>query len=313
MSVGPTVSVITLVGRQRERAAAAIASVLGQDGAERCEILLLDAGPEGMAPVAGSDDPRVRVVDFRQRPAGSTMRADAVRMARAPIVAFLEEHARALPGWLLGVEDVFEDATIAGASGEVHAANPGGFPDVVHAMSFSRWLPPLEHGWDADVIVAQDAAYRRSDLLALDDLETLFENEVVLQRALLARGRRLMIDPRVRISHLNEGSVWAISRGYYLWNVSFGRTWATEEHWSPLRKAAQVLGVPWWVFRRVSDMFAATPEDQRRLLARNVLRIVVAQTAGAVGIAVGCLGRDRGADARFTDYELDLDRPMSSS
>ena len=44
-------------------------------------------------------------------------------------------------------------------------------------MSFSRWLPPLEHGWDADVIVAQDAAYRRSDLLALDDLETLVRDE----------------------------------------------------------------------------------------------------------------------------------------
>ena len=242
------------------------------------------------------------------------MRAEAVRLARAPLVAFLEEHARALPGWISGIEAAFEDPTVGGASGEVHLVNPGvGITDAIHIMSFSRWIPPLARGWDAEVIMAHNAAYRRDDLLALDGLETLLESEIVLQRALRRIGRRLVIDPRIRVAHTNEVTTWDISRGYYLWNVSFGRTWARAERWSPLRKAAQTLGVPWWVFRRVSEMLAAVPEAERKVLVRNLPAIVVAQTAGAVGIAVGCLGGDRRAVARFTDYELDLDRPTSSS
>ena len=66
-------------------------------------------------------------------------------------------------------------------------------------MSFSRWIPPLARGWDADVIIAHNAAYRRYDLLALDGLETLFESEIVLQRALRRSGKRLVIDPRIRV------------------------------------------------------------------------------------------------------------------
>jgi len=315
MTQAPRVSAALLVGRQRDRAAGALASILEQDGIEQCEVLVFDADPDDVAPLAGSDHPAVRYFARPDRPLGGTLRTCAVREARAPVVAFLEEHALAQPGWIAGIDAVFHDSTVTAASGEVCNLNSGvGISDVVHLMSFGRWAPPLERAGETDVIVAHNAAYRRDALLALgDQLDVLLESEIVLQRALRQRGGRLVIDPRIRIGHFNETTTLTISRGYYLWNVAFGRTWSKVEQWSRLRRALQVVGVPWWVLRRVTQMFRLAPAAQQGTLLRRLPSVLIAQTAGAAGIAVGCIGGHPGATRRFTDYELDLDRPTSSS
>ena len=241
------------------------------------------------------------------------LRAEAVRLARAPVVAFLEEHAEARDGWLVGIEAAFADRDVAGASGEVHTLNPGvGISDVIAVMNYVRWLPPLDEGWDAEVIVGHNAAYRPADLLAFgDELDVLLASEVVLQRALRARGRRLVIDPRIAIGHTNEVTTRSISRGYYLWNVSFGATWADVERWSPLRRGLQVAGAPWWVVRRVADLFAGATPAHRRVLLGHLGSVLASQCAGAAGIAVGAVRGAGDAGTRFTDYELDIDRPTS--
>jgi hypothetical protein len=46
----PSVSAVLLVGRQRDRAAGALASLLGQDGIERCEVMVFDADPDAVSP-----------------------------------------------------------------------------------------------------------------------------------------------------------------------------------------------------------------------------------------------------------------------
>ena len=216
---------------------------------------------------------------------------------------------------LVGIERVLGSGDYAGASGEVHTLNPGaGISDVVAAMNYARWLPPLTRASDADVIVGHNAAYRTADLLGLDDrLDLLLGSEVVLQRELVARGRPLRIDPGIRIGHLNETRTADISRGYFLWNVSFGAGWADAERWSALRRAAQVVGVPWWVVRRVADMLHATRGTSRRALLRHLPTVLVSQLAGAAGIAVGCTLGERGHGVRFTDYEIDTPRSSAGT
>ena len=208
------------------------------------------------------------------------------------------------------IEEVFADGSVAAASGEIRNLNPGvGFTDVVHVMSFWRWSPPLERGWDADMVNSHNAVYRRAEIVELDDLDALMESEIVLHWALKRQGRRLRIDPRLRITHLGEGTARAITRGYYLWHVSFGRTWAEVEGWSAARRAMQVVGVPWWVFLRVKRMLAEVPPASRRLLLEA--------SPGGHRVADGGGRRYRSrvsrpgptAAARFTDYELDVDRP----
>jgi len=310
------VSVLIVVGNQRERAARALATVLAQEGIERGEVLLFECSRPPMEPLPGADNPVVRLVHRPDRGVFGALRADAVRLARAPIVAFVEEHVEALPGWLEATERAFAGGAYGGVGGEVHQLNAGvGISDLVAAMNYVRWQPPARRREDADVIVGHNAAYLRADLLAFgDDLDRLLGSETVLQRELVKRGRRLLVDPTIRIAHRNEVGVRSICRGYYLWNVSFGASWAATESWSTVRRAAQVLGIPWWIARRVGQMLGEAHPEARRVLLRRLPALLAAQAAGAAGIAVGCTLGDRGHGRRFTDYEIDEPRgPTATS
>lgn len=307
----PSVSVVLIAGNQRERAARALASVLDQERVERAEVVLVDGANDGSPPLPRSDEPAVRLFARSQRGSFGELRAEATRLASAPIVAFLEEHAIALPGWLAAVEEALASGEYAGASGEVHTLNPGsGISDAIALMNYAPWLPPLRERGPAALMLGHNSAYRREELIAFgDDLERLFSSEVVLQWRLAAAGRKFLIDPAIRIAHLNETTIPVICKGYYLWNVSFGAGWSHDGGWSTWRRAQQALGSPWWVVRRVTDLVrtARTPEH-RRTLVRHLPAVLVSQCAAAIGIAVGATLGERDHARRFADYELDQDR-----
>jgi hypothetical protein len=307
----PSVSVVIVPGNQRERAARSLASVLDQDGIERAEVVLIDAANDGSPPLPRSDEAAVRMFARPKRGTYGELRAEGTRLARAPIVAFLEEHAIGLPGWLAAIEESLATGEYCGASGEVHPLNPGsGISDAVALMNYARWLPPLRERGPSTLVVGHNAAYRRAELLAFGDaLESLLSSEVVLQWQLGARGRRFLIDPEIRLAHLNETTVSAICKGYYLWNVSFGAEWARQDGWSTSRRALQTLGIPWWVTRRMIDIARTAPAPQhRRILRRHLPAVIVAQFTAALGLAVGAWRGDHGHARRFSNYELDQDR-----
>ncbi len=307
----PSVSVVIVPGNQRERAARSLASVLDQDGIERAEVVLLDAANDGSPPLPRSDEAPVRVFARPERGTYGELRAEGARLARAPIVAFLEEHAIGLPGWLVAIEESLGSGEYSGAGGEVHPLNPGvGISDAVALMNYARWLPPLEQRGPSSLVVGHNAAYRRDELLSFgDELEYLLSCEVVLQWQLGARGRSFLINPDIRVAHLNETTVSSIVKGYYLWNVTFGAGWARTDEWSSSRRALQALGIPWWVIRRTVDVArTARRPEHRRTLLRHLPTVVVAESAAALGLAVGCTRGDTGQTRRFADYELDRDR-----
>ena len=307
----PTVSVVIVPGNQRHRAARSLASVLDQDGIERAEVVLLDAANDGSPPLPRSDEAPVRLFPRPERGTYGELRSEGARLARAPIVAFIEEHALALPGWLAAIEESLASGEFCGASGEVHPLNPGsGISDAVGLMNYARWLPPLTERGPSTLVVGHNSAYRRDDLLAFgDDLERLLSCEVVLQWQLGARGRRFLINPEIRLAHLNETTLASICKGYYLWNVSFGAEWAHQERWSTSRRAAQAVGIPWWVIRRTVDVArTARAPQHRHTLRRHLPVVIVSQFSAALGLAVGAVRGDRGEARRFSNYELDQDR-----
>jgi GT2 family glycosyltransferase len=99
----PALSVILVVGDLRSRAEECLRTILRQEGADRIEVLLFNvAGPKART-VAGSDHPSVRVISLLPETPFASARAEGVRRARAPFVAFLEEHCRVGEGWIDGL------------------------------------------------------------------------------------------------------------------------------------------------------------------------------------------------------------------
>src|ERR1700730_9862169 len=134
----PELTVVLVVGERRERAAAALASVLAQDGAA-IEVVVCDCAPH--APPLSSH-PAVRRIALPPDTTYAAAKALGVRLAAAPVVAFLEEHCRVYAGWAAALVAAHRGPW-AGVGAEVHNATPGvPLSRTVALMNYHPWLPP---------------------------------------------------------------------------------------------------------------------------------------------------------------------------
>ena len=165
----PQLSVVIIVDTQRERGERCLNSVLQQSIVNDLEILLFDLA-ENCAPLNGSDHPAVRCITMpgavRTKTFGD-VRAEAVRLAKAPIVAFLEEHSAALDGWaeetLKAFDEVGED--YAGVSGlATKDLTRTGITDAIKLLNDTIPLPAHTHR-DTKRLFANNSNYRRDVLL----------------------------------------------------------------------------------------------------------------------------------------------------
>ena len=310
---GCRVSAVVVAGSQRERAERALKSIVRQEGfGVLGEAVLVDVGGEDVEPLPSAGEPGVRVIHRTERAAYGVMRAEAVHAARGEIIAFIEEHAAAMPGWMQGIVAVYDETKCVGASGEVHNLNPGaGISDAVAMMNYYDWLPPVS-AYDADILVGHNATYLRSKLLEFgDELPRLLDGEPVLQTLLIRGGGRLRIDPRIRVAHQNETETRAISRGYYLWNRCFGARRITDEGWSPLYRLCRLLTTPLVPPVRVLRTTVNLARSKKVPLT-HVLRywpaMFAAQSGAALGLALGYSVGAGNADRKLGDYELDIHR-----
>jgi glycosyltransferase involved in cell wall biosynthesis len=303
----PTLTVIAIVGRQRGRAEACLRSLLAQNTAPSTEILLVDCAPDDAPRIALSDRPGVRVLRGGTSREFGELRADAVRQARAPLVAFIEEHCIAHPGWGEAIHAAHAEGW-SGVGGVVHNGNPGcGMSDVILAMSFAPWMAPAERG-PSLLLPGNNTSYRREVLLRFGaELPRLLLTEPLLQWRLAAQGERLLLEPRMRFSHTNETQLTTICRGFYLWNRCFGAARAGVLHWTWMQRAARVLSAPLVPCVRVARLMAFGVRRRRNLLGRFIWQLpaaFIAECFAVAGHTAGMLFGAGSAPVRFVDYEV---------
>jgi len=142
----PELSVVVVVGPRRARAETCLRSLLDQEIGERLEVVVIDVEP-GATPITGQEDPRVR---SRSLPPGTTFataRVEGVRLAQGAVVAFLEEHCLALPGWGAALLRAYAAGPWAGVGARVENANPGqGTSDITGLLAYHHFYAPLASG-----------------------------------------------------------------------------------------------------------------------------------------------------------------------
>jgi hypothetical protein len=137
--------VVLVVDRQRARGACALRSILDRPSCRRSRSSDRSGQPDH-PPLPGRDDLVVRIVpEDRGRSCGEVM-ARAVHKARAPIVAFVEEHVLVLPGWAEAI--VRAHARPCGAvCGEMHAGDLGRRDArLIELVSRDEWSAPARRG-----------------------------------------------------------------------------------------------------------------------------------------------------------------------
>lgn len=115
---------------------AAIASVRSQSPPPDRIVISVDHNPELRRRLIDAY-PDALVVDNEQEPGASGNRNSGAKATQSPIVAFLDDDARARPGWLAALTSPFADPHVVGTGGFVAPDWEGAEPP---------WFP-MEFGW----------------------------------------------------------------------------------------------------------------------------------------------------------------------
>jgi len=308
----PQLTVILAVGRLRDRAIVCLRSLLRQDRVGEIEVLLLDLDADRSPPLPGSDHPAVRIVKMESATPFSSARLRAVHEARAPIVAFLEEHCTVFDGWASAILSAHERERCAAVGGEVHNANPHvPLSRTIELMNYNPWMPEARAG-DYSMLPGHNSSFRRDVLLSYGErLETLLRVEVALYTRMFRDGHRLYLEPAAKFSHLNEDRLSSICRGYYLMHRCYGPVRAEVFEWPSARRWLYIVATPlipvYYLVRLTGVLSRSRPSLLPRML-RGIPAIFISQLASAVGQAVGLLFGMGDAERKFTDYELNHPR-----
>lgn len=310
----PDISIVLVVGERRKRSGEALRSALEQEGIERAEIIVMDAGGEGAEPLPGQEHPQVHHVPAGPRPHFGRLKAEGARLARAPFVAYLEDHVTARPGWLKALLEAFQDGWDA-VGVEVHNANPGvGVGDAVGWINYGLWSPPLEAG-EAAMLAGNNTAYRKEILLEYEgDLDRLLISDTVLQEKLAQNGGRLYTQPAAAIEHRNPTTLLNGMKAEFLYHWAYGAVRAEMFSWAWTQRVKYVLlspviaGLRWLRIVRLIGERASLSAVGFTKTALVAVCLVSAAVAGqTLGIALGLRGRERG----FTEFELNGPRPTA--
>lgn len=311
----PRLSVLLTAGNRRDRVANALASVLAQDHAGDIEVIVLECGDPQAALVSGQQHPSVRTVAFAQGMSAGGVRAEAVRLARAPIIVFLEEHAAACPGWVVNMLRDFESGDWVAVGSEIVNGNPRlGISDPMAMSSYPTFeAPALRHepGW----LPFHNTAYRREAVLRYDDdLERLFALELLLQWRLREDGFRFLCDPACKVMHYYETDAATIWR--HEWNAQRTFVWnrASFYRWPWWKRLGRFLLAPLIPVIRPLKLLRVVlrdrPNQLGRLLRGLPAMIVSTHAACAAGEMTGLLFGPGDGDIRYLYHSVNAWRKL---
>jgi GT2 family glycosyltransferase len=303
----PELTIILVVGERRDRAVRALRSVLAQDAIDRLEVLLMDLAPGAPPPIPGSGHPAVRTVELPPDTLFSAAKAQAVRMASAPVVAFVEEHVRVHPGWAEALAAAHRGPW-AGVGSEIHNGNPEvALSRMVQVLNYLWWLPPAPRA-EFDMLPGHNSSFKRDVLLAYGaELDELLRAEIVLHTRLRRDGHRLLVEPAARLSHINESTFASAARGRFLWNRIYGRMRARSFGWSRRRRLFYVAVTPLIPFYTLLQLTRFAVRHRRDLLLKLFASspvLLAVQLASVSGHSMGLLFGMGDAEARFSWFEM---------
>ena len=194
---------------------AALTSLERQEPAPHQIILVTDHNPE-LARRARAEFPDICVVENEQRQGLSGARNTGLAKSHADVVAFLDDDAVALPGWLEALTRAYADPAVVGVGGAAIAVWPGPaprwLPDEFSWVIGCSWIGLPEAAADVRNLIGCNMSFRRE---VFDDVGAFTlgigrvgkrpvgceETELCIRVHQHQPDALLMYDPRVRVLH----------------------------------------------------------------------------------------------------------------
>jgi hypothetical protein len=308
----PSLTVISIAGNAGWRTSRLLAALAGQSIASEIEVVIISLASgdsPGIACAAGLD---VIVVRHPNGSDWGRARAEGVRRARAPIVAFLEDHTIPVPDWAEQVRNGFAncDASITAISYAFTNGSPDSyFYRSVFMAEYGALAHPLPEG-KPPASTANNIAYRRDALLAHGpDLDALLEMDFFLQKA-MKEDFRIVTAPRALVAHETNTHLRDLIPGHFLFAQLFASRRVRHEHWSVLKRLAVTpivpIVVPLLRLKRLFQALAGRPQLRDAVAGLPV--ILALYVSGALGETLGLLRGSELSGGSLAWFELEAER-----
>jgi len=306
----PTMSVVVITPDGYETISAVLRHVHAQSVREQLEIVVVapaaDALPLHVPTLSGFH--AVRVVPF-EAVASSTAaaRATGVHAARAPIVAFVEDHCLPQQGWAAALIAAHGEpwAVVGPAIGNANPCNAVSWANLL--IEYSPWLDPAAAG-RVEHLPGHNSSYKRAILLDYGPaLETMLETESILHWDLRAKGFDLLLEPAAVALHENFTTIAASTRLRFHGGRMFAA--ARARGWSLARRLAYAAAAPLIPLVRLRRILAQVRRRRSPALpARTFPALALLLACDAAGEMAGYL-LGAGAEARRGgEFEFHDDR-----
>lgn len=311
----PELSVVVVASTDFRQVARTVDHLLAQTALDRMEVVIVAASAEalGSGVAVLSRFPHSQVVEVgaivNRGPAGAT----GVRAARAPVVAFVEDHAYPAPGWAEALLAAHEGPWAA-VTPVVHNANPDSLLSWVNFYRGYLGLAGPHAPGEVANVAWHNTAYKRALLLPFGErLGDLLEYEGDLVDALRSEGHRFYLDPAAQTDHLNIELVRPTFEMFFLRGWLRAAARAERERWPAWRRLVYVLGAPLTPLMYVGPMWRElqrTGQPGRRIAATAPV-LGLGLVTLALGEVVGLIRGEGDAKARVEAYEFHRYRQLS--
>ena len=311
MRSSPELAAIVVVGNTRERAQLSLESLYAQTIADRMEIIVIDLKTRDVPELSVSSRTPTRYVTLGPDATWGHARAVAARMATAPVVAFIEDHCTADPGWA---------EALVRAHQQPWAAVGYAFTDPHPESYLSRATLASEYGpWEhpttsrqARVLPCGNVAYKRDALLSLkDDLEDLLTPDFVVHERFNSQGLPMYIESEAIVAHDSLVRLRDLFAASFMFCRILAAKRVDSQHWSRLKRVAYglatpIMGPPIAVWR----LFASRRETRGRwgTLISYLPVIAVKGVASSLGESLGYFAGAGSSETQFVKWELHVDR-----
>jgi hypothetical protein len=297
-------TVILIIGDKRERAQRALQSILAQDIADRILVLVYDRSS-----TPAQDFPELTRSNVVYEPSGPNttlgeLQKRAVQTATTDIIGLLEEHVVVPAGWARKHLRLHEEG-YAAVTGRFLSGNPRHYCSrVAFAVTYGDYILSKEIG-ETTSIPGDNSTFIRAKILRYyDELEMLFNTDILLIRRLLANGEKLYRSECI-LHHWNETSWLSAWIALCYWNQMYCRNQSIVENWSLGRRLLRLCTVPLVPFVRTYGNFRRAKMNGvpvTRFIA-DAPAVFFLNSGSAAGIAAALLFGYQDSEYKFADCE----------
>jgi hypothetical protein len=231
-------------------------------------------------------------------------KAAGVRAAKAPLVAFVEDHSYPATGCAETFVKAHGRSGVAAVGPLVLNANPSSAISWgCYLVFYGNWIKPLNRQ-KATHLPGNQSCYKRDLLMEYGErLSEMLEAESVLHWDLLSKGFRLHLEQEAVVYHLNFSLIVPAIFEYYFASLVFAGNRA--RNWNSARKILYALGSPLLPVIRLSrilkDVYRS--ELEPRFFWRALVPMIIILGAGAIGEMLGYAFGPGNAEEKLMDFE----------